>query len=137
MRSGMPKDSPVLIDTSVWIDYFLKRDAHLEKTVDLLLDNDRVVTAAVIMAELVQGAASEREVDQLTGYFRPLYRIQGRDSHWVEAGFLSFRLRKKGKTVNLTDCYISCLASSAPSLVYTRDKHFRWISEIGAWELFE
>ncbi|OGQ06297.1 MAG: hypothetical protein A3F82_03440 [Deltaproteobacteria bacterium RIFCSPLOWO2_12_FULL_44_12] len=131
----MPKDNLVLIDTSVWIDYFLKKNIELEQTVDTLLDNAQVATAAIIQAELVQGSRGEKEVKKLKEYFKPLYWIQGNDTHWQEAGELSLRLRQTGKKINLTDCYIASLAKSSSANVFSLDKHFIWIEKIGGCSL--
>lgn len=126
----MPKDNSIFIDTSVWIDYFNQKDSHLEQTVDLLLDQARIATSSIILAELIQGARSAREIDSLQSYFEPLTWIPSTDQHWLQAGRLSFELKKTGKTVNLTDCYIAAIAQSRDCQIYTLDKHFTWIAEI-------
>lgn len=133
----MPKDNLVLVDTSVWIDYFLQRNSRLEKTMDLLLENSQVATAAIILAELTCGAKTEQEIRKLKEHLRPLQWIQSSDAHWQRAGELSFRLRQKGKTVNLSDCYIASLAHTGQATIFSLDKHFAWIAEIEGDELFE
>lgn len=132
----MPKDDRVLIDTSVWIDYFAQRGTELVKTVDLLLRQDQVATAAIIMAELNQGVKSSAEGKTLKTYFKPLHWIPGTDAHWEQAGALSWALRHAGRTVNLTDCYIASIASSAGARIYSLDKHFQWIAGQGGCQLF-
>ncbi len=69
--------------------------------------------------------------------FRPLHWITGTDSHWEAAGHLSQKLRRSGKSVNLTDCYIASLAASDAALVYTLDRHFIWISGANGCKLFQ
>ncbi|MBI5299448.1 MAG: PIN domain-containing protein [Deltaproteobacteria bacterium] len=133
----MPKDNFVLIDTSVWIDYFLRRDSELEQKVDSLLDSAQIAMTAVVQAELIQGSRSEKEVQKLKEYFKPLFWIQGNDTHWLKAGEMSLKLRQTGKTINLTDCYIAVLAQSASASVFSLDKHFVWIAKIGGCSLFE
>jgi len=132
----MPKDNLVLIDTSVWIEYFLKKNVELEQTVDTLLDNVQIATAAIIQAELIQGSRSEKEVKYLKEYFKPLHWIESSDIHWQEAGELSLKLRQSGKRINLTDCYIASLAKSASASIFSLDKHFIWIVKIGGYSLF-
>ncbi|MBI2981391.1 MAG: PIN domain-containing protein [Deltaproteobacteria bacterium] len=124
----MPSDKPVLIDTSIWISYFQRQDPSLEKTVDELLENGRVATAAIIVAEMVQGARSEAEAKKIREYFAPLFWIESSDRHWEIAGELSFRLRRKGRSVNLTDCYIAALTKGDQVKVLSLDKHFQWIA---------
>jgi predicted nucleic acid-binding protein len=48
---------------------------------------------------------------------------------WLEAGRLSFALKKKGKTINLADCYIAILAKEHKCSVLTLDKHFKEIQK--------
>lgn len=133
----MPKDNLVLIDTSIWIDYFLQKNVDLERTVDGLLENAVVAMAAIIQAELIQGARGEKETKKLKEYFKPLYWIQGLDTHWHEAGELSAKLRKSGRTVNLTDCYIASLAKSANASILSLDKHFSWIAKAEGCKILE
>lgn len=132
----MPRDNPVFVDTSVWIDYFLRKNIVLEQTLDALLENGQVATAAVIMAELIQGARGAKDTEKLKAYLKPLHWISSGDEHWEEAGKISNKLRQSGKRINLTDCYIAALADSAQSEVYTLDKHFTWIAQIGGCKIY-
>lgn len=132
MRSG----DVVFVDTSIWIDYFSQKDSALEYTMDLLLENAQVGTAAIIKAELIQGAHGPQEIKHLNHYFQCLTYVESQDQDWQFAGELSFRMRKRGKSVNLTDCYIAHLATKASMPIYSRDKHFAWIAKEGACELF-
>lgn len=131
----MPKGKLVLIDTSVWIDYFSGKNTDITTIVDDLLSNTQVATAGVILAELTQGARSTSESQSIHTHFQPLHWISSTDAHWETAGQLSWKLRKNGKSVNLTDCYIASLAESASASVYTLDKHFTWISDIRGCKL--
>lgn len=132
----MPSDKLVFVDTSVWIDYFLQKSSVLGQTMDALLENAQIATAAVILAELIQGARGTKEVEKLKEYFKPLVWIPASDSHWREAGELSFQLRRLGKKVNLTDCYIASLTSGASAEFFTLDKHFEWIASVDGCTLY-
>lgn len=132
----MPKGNLVLIDTSVWIDYFLGKNNKITEVMDELLSNTRVATAGIILAELAQGARTNHESQAIHSHFQPLHWIASTDSHWETAGQLSWKVRKAGKTVNLTDCYIASLAESAGASVYTLDKHFVWIADVRGCKLF-
>ena len=133
----MPKDSLVLVDTSAWIDYFLQKNSHLEQILDARLETGEIATATVILAELTQGAKSEKEIKKLKEYFQPLHWIQSADIHWHMAGALSFQMRQKGKKVNLTDCYIAALARQSGASILSLDKHFLWLAQSGACSLLE
>jgi len=120
----------VLIDTSVWIAYF---QAHaptgvLEK-VDALLSDGDIFVPKVVMAELIQGAHSEKDIAVIREFVEAFTIIGESVNTWLEAGKLSFALKKKGKTINLSDCYIAILAKEYMCSVLTLDKHFREIQK--------
>lgn len=133
----MPNDNLVLVDTSVWIDYFLRKSSVLEKVLDSLLDKAQAATAAIILAELTQGARGKKEIEKIKDHFKPLHWIQSNDDHWQAAGELSLQLRQTGRQINLTDCYIAGLAQSASATIFSLDKHFSWIAKIRGCTLFE
>jgi predicted nucleic acid-binding protein len=120
----------VLIDTSVWIAYFQAQAPAgvLEKVDELLSDSD-IHVPKIVLAELIQGAHSEKNVEVLREFVEAFTIIgEGADT-WIEAGRLSFALKKKGKTINLADCYIAILAKEHKCSVMTLDKHFKEIQK--------
>jgi predicted nucleic acid-binding protein len=120
----------VLIDTSVWIAYF---QAHapvgvLEKVDELLSDGD-IHVPKIVLAELIQGAHSEKNLEVIREFVEAFTIIGESADTWLEAGRLSFTLKKKGKTINLADCYIAVLAKDHKCSVFTLDKHFKDIQK--------
>jgi len=116
----------VFIDTSVWISYFRGEDEVYRK-VNELIDSGRVCCLKLIVAELIQGARTEKEVSvmkDIADVF-PLL-AEGPDS-WEKAGILSFQLRKAGKNIGLSDCYIATVAGENDAVIYTFDRHFEEI----------
>lgn len=132
----MPSGEIIFIDTSIWIDYFSQKNEDVVSMLDTLLSTVQVATAGIILAELTQGVKSDRESQAIHKHFRPLYWIPSHDSHWEMAGRLALKLRRSGKSVNLSDCYIACLANSASASIYSLDKHFSWIADAGGCKLF-
>lgn len=128
----------VLIDTSVWIAYF---QAHapagvLEKVDELLSDGD-IHVPKIVLAELIQGAHSEKNLEVIREFVEAFTIIGEGTDTWLEAGRLSFTLKKKGKTINLADCYIAILAKEHKCSILTLDKHFKEIQkETGLKMLF-
>ena len=51
------------------------------------------------------------------------------DQTWIKAGRLSRELRKKGKNVNLTDCYIAVIAQENNCAIFTLDRNFKDIRQ--------
>ena len=121
----------VLIDTSVWIAYFQAHGpmAVLKKVDELLSDGD-IYVPKIVLAELIQGAHSEKNIEVIRGFVEAFTIIAESANTWMEAGKLSFALKNKGKTINLADCYIAILAKEHKCSILTLDKHFKEIQKV-------
>ena len=119
----------VLIDTSAWIEYFRNTRLDLSKQVDEMLSRCSVYVPKVVIAELVQGAHSEKELSVIQDFFDAFTVVGEGSDTWQKAGKLSYLLRKKGKTVSLIDCYIAIIAGEQNCAILTLDKHFKDIEK--------
>jgi tRNA(fMet)-specific endonuclease VapC len=120
----------VVIDTSVWIAYFqAKAPAGVLEKVDELLSDGDIYVPKIVLAELIQGAHSEKHFEVIREFVQAFTVISEGADTWMEAGRLSFALKKKGKTINLADCYIAMLAKEHKCSVMTLDKHFKEIQK--------
>lgn len=119
----------VLIDTSVWIDYFQDATSSLSEKMDEFLSHKNIFVPKVVVAELIQGAKSEKEIGVIKQFLAAFNIIMEGDETWIKAGKLSYDLKKKGRTINLTDCYIAVMAQENNCAVVTLDKHFKEIQE--------
>ena len=54
----------ILVDSSVWIDYFQGTDAPQTEKLDLLLGNELLATGDLILTEVLQGFSSERDFNR-------------------------------------------------------------------------
>jgi len=121
------KDSDkILVDTSAWIEFFRKK-APYYKTILEVIDSRRICCTGIVLAELIQGAKSQKELDVLKGFLHVFDFLADSTELWEKAGELSFSLRLKGEIVGLADCYISVVASSNNVKLLTLDKHFEII----------
>jgi len=123
----------VLIDTSVWIDY-LQGSAQpvLQQFVDDALAGKEDVVPKIVIAELIQGARTEKDIEFIKELLEAFTIVGEGEKSWFNAGILSFDLKKKGKTINLADCYISVIAKENRASLLTLGKHFKDIQkEIG------
>jgi tRNA(fMet)-specific endonuclease VapC len=126
----------VLIDTSVWIDYFRGGDLPLAQMVDEIISGGEVFVPGIVLAELIQGARSEREIsiiEDMIGTFTFLDIGPGNGA-WVEAGRLSYEMKKAGEAVHLADCLIAVLALRNGCRVVTRDRHFQALKSMAKIE---
>jgi len=129
----MIKDG-VIVDTSVLID-FLKGIAKAATEVTKLLQANRVVTAGIIIAELMQGIGRVDEEDRIAELLSGVHVLEVSTPLWIEAGRLSSSLRRKGVTLPLTDTAIAVLALENNLTLYTFDKHFAQVPNLKIYKV--
>ena len=120
----------VLIDTSVWVDYLRGDTPHIAEKLDGLIAGDEICVPKIVLAELLQGARSEREIAAVEEFPEAFAIIDQGPGTWVKAGKLSRRLRGRGKTIHLIDCYIAVIAEENGCAIFTLDEHFREIAKV-------
>jgi len=118
----------ILVDTSVWIEFFRKKDPFYYRVLKLL-DEDRICCIGIILAELIQGAKSKEEIQALKDFSYVFPFLEESRKLWEKAGELSFELMSVGKQIGLADCYISVAANNENIGILTRDNHFMTIKE--------
>jgi tRNA(fMet)-specific endonuclease VapC len=119
----------ILVDTSIWIDYLKNKSSRIAEKVDGMLTKDEVYVPRIVIAELIQGAKSEREVSVIEEFVEAFNIIDQREDTWVKAGKLAFTLEKKGRNINLSDCYIAVIAKEHDCHIFTLDIHFKEIQK--------
>jgi tRNA(fMet)-specific endonuclease VapC len=114
----------VLADTSVWIEYFNHRQSESGDAVEALLRDERVVITGIVLTELLQGAKLKNEFDAILDSMLALPFLDAKTNTWIEAGRLSYSLRRKGVTVPTTDVIIASLTLENQCLLFSLDSHF-------------
>lgn len=127
MKSDIMSDEKILIDTSVWIEYFQNKSLNLSRKVDSIISGSSICIPKIVIAELMQGAKSRKEISIIEDLLDAFNIIDQTEDTWIEAGKLSYRLRKKGIAINLADCYIAIIARAYECYIFTLDKHFKHI----------
>jgi predicted nucleic acid-binding protein len=129
------KGERVLIDTSVWIDYFKDKNSHIAEQVDEILTNAEVYIPKAVIAELIQGARSEKEIAVIEEFVDAFHIIDQSETTWTKAGKLSFAMKRKGITANLMDCYLAVISQENNCKIFTLDRHFKDIKKFLKIEL--
>jgi len=125
----MDKTEHVLIDSSVWIDYFRKGKSNVEEQVNLLLDQDMVALCGMVELEILQGLrGSEQAIIQ--DLFSALHYIDAERSDFVNAGFMLNDLRQKGITIPSSDCLIAAQCIHRKLTLFTLDNDFKQIRNL-------
>jgi len=128
----------IIVDSSVWIDYFSGRDTAQTDKLDLLLGISPVAVGDLILIEVLQGFRLDKEYRIVKSLFDdvPVFEMLGRDRAISSADH--FRaLRKKGITVRKTaDVIIAgfCIEQQMPLLF--SDKDFKpFVKHLGLQEV--
>lgn len=119
----------ILIDTSVWIDFFRRKDAELIEKVAVLLESERAVYTGIIALELINGAKGQKELQALHDTFDIMEKISESDGTYFNAGKAGYELARKGHTLGVVDLLIAQIALENRCALMTFDEHFRIISK--------
>jgi predicted nucleic acid-binding protein len=93
----------ILVDSSVWIDYFRGIPSRQTERLDALLGNELLFVGDIILTEVLQGFSSKREFDQARSLMLSLepMNIGGQDIA-VKAANHFRTLRVNGVTIRKT-----------------------------------
>ena len=115
----------ILVDSSVWIDYFRGKVTPQSEELDALLGNEPIATGDLILAEVLQGFVAEKDFNQARKLLTSLVVIDIGGSDVAVAAARNFRaLRALGVTVRKTiDTIIAtrCIVSGLSLLYSDRD----------------
>ena len=125
----MPENAKVLVDTSVWVDFFRGQD-EATKALNLLVKSGRVVVCGQIRQEVLQGSRDQSAFAKLEKQMAIWDSEAEEPADFMEAARIFARLRWKGITVPPTDCLIAAVAIRRRLLLYARDADFDSIREL-------
>lgn len=125
----------VLVDTSAWIEFFRKKEPYYS-IILRLTDNDTICCTGIILAELLQGSKSEKELNTIKEFLYVFDFLPETLELWEEAGELSYNLQRKGKTLGLSDCYIAIVAKAHILKLLTLDRHFSVLEKESGLRLY-
>lgn len=124
----------ILVDTSIWIDYFKKGEKSLNLD-DLLLD-DRAVINDIILAELIPLLHLKKQftiIDLLESVVS--YPLNINWNQIIEWQTMCLNSGING--IGIPDLLITQNAMQKNLPVYSLDKHFRSLKKISGLQLFE
>jgi predicted nucleic acid-binding protein len=117
--------SRILIDSSIWIEFFRRPESPVSLVLDHLLAHRLVCTTGLIKAEVVPGARSPRDFRRLRSLFDALPLAPERDGFWSHLIRFRRRLQTKGIIgIGIPDLIIATVAIQNRKLVFTADEDF-------------
>ena len=115
----------ILVDTSVWIDYFNGIDSLETDTLDKALGNETVAIGDLILIEILQGFRTDKQYNMAKELLEPLQKFEMLGLDIAVRTADNYRtLRKKGITIRKTaDIIIAtyCIENNIPLLFTDRD----------------
>lgn len=121
----------ILVDSSVWIDYFRGLASPQTDKLDALLGNEPLLVGDLILAEVLQGFAAERDFNNAKRLLNSfdLIEIGGRDVA-IQAARNFRTLRTLGITVRKTiDTLIATRCIQSGYVLLHNDRDFDVFSE--------
>jgi predicted nucleic acid-binding protein len=127
---------PTLVDTSVWIDFFVARPTQEVTRLKGLIGHEELLIGDLILTELLQGVRTDQETVLIESAFRayPVVALVGEQAARKSA-FNYRALRQPGITARKTiDCLIAtwCIENRVPLL--HNDGGFRPFVRLGLLE---
>ncbi|HUP20285.1 MAG TPA: PIN domain-containing protein [Gemmatimonadota bacterium] len=117
----------LIVDTSVWIDFLAG------ETVPLLEDAlaiGSVVVPPVVVAELVSGARTDAERDDLVSLLEDIEVHPAAREHWVRVGELRRAMIRAGRPVSTPDAHVAQCALDRDAPLLSRDRAFPRIASV-------
>ena len=123
----------VLIDTSVWIEYFRGNRNYIDPGLELI-DLGMAYSLEVVFAELAQGAKGKRELEVILAFFSNM-KLLDSPGLIFKAGIYSQQNRLIEKEIGLIDAILMVCTIENDLKLWTLDKKI--ISNLDSGKLFE
>ena len=120
----------ILVDTSVWITVFRRKDPF---RIEQILELDEIATCLPVIQEVLQGFRNERSFrlarDAMLAF--PIVESPMQESLFLEAANLYRSARRNGLAVrSSTDCLIAACALRHDMEVLHLDRDYRLLAEV-------
>jgi len=117
----------VLVDTSIWIDYF--RGGKNSQDLDVLIDENLIATNDIILAELVPYLKIKKQT-KVINLLHEVNRVP-LEIHWEEIIEFQVKCLKSGANgIGIPDLIIAQNAKNNDCKIYSLDKHFRLLDQV-------
>ncbi len=121
----------ILVDTTVWIDFFTGRSLpHVAILEDLIENREDICTCGIILTEVLQGIRKDTEFRKTRDLFKTLVLLPMSYAVFLRSAEIYRKLRKKGITIRKPlDCMIASTAIENDVQLLHNDKDFHPIEK--------
>lgn len=121
---------PIMIDTSILIDYFRKVDKSKTKLIELVKEFDEIFISSITEFEIFTGA-NHRQIGFWKSFLNYITIIPFDSKAAIEAVETKKQLRKLRKTIDCASLFIGSTAIAKNLPFYTLNlKHFKDIEKL-------
>jgi predicted nucleic acid-binding protein len=124
----------IILDTSVWIEYF-RQNEPIANQVSNLLAEQKVIAVEPVFAELMFGVRNAQERSVIKTFWQILPRADMGDESLFSTSDLAFQYDYQGKGIGLIDALIIRTAQAGNHQLWTLDE--RIISVADNVQLFQ
>ena len=115
----------VLVDTTVWIDFFTNKEGdHVHMLSSLLEEKENICICGIILTEILQGIRHDEDYAKTRLLMESLIFLEMSRQTFLRAADMYRLLRRRGITIrNSLDCMIAAIAVEyqLPLLQHDRD----------------
>jgi len=121
----------IIVDTSVWIDFFYGKDSSEVHTLERILAvGEDICICGVILTEVLQGIREDGDYRETLSRFESFLFLPMNQHTFVKAAELYRILRHKGITIrNTVDCMIAAVAIEHDIPLLHKDRDFNPIAK--------
>ena len=121
----------IIVDTSVWIDFFHGKDSPEVHTLEqILAAGEDICVCGVILTEVLQGIREDGDYLETLSRCESFLFLPMNQNSFVKAAELYRILRHKGITIrNTVDCMIAAVAIEHDIALLHKDRDFNPIAE--------
>lgn len=121
----------VLVDTTVWIDFFADRsEPHVAALEKLIQNEEDLCLCGIILAEVLQGIRSEEDYIKTKDYLDDLVFLPMQQATFIRAAEVYRSLRKRGVTIRKpVDCMIASVAIEHDIPLLHNDRDFDYMAK--------
>lgn len=130
----------ILVDTSVWIDFFdHPASIYAIELKDLIKKDTDICLSEIIFTEILQGIKDDKIFEEIKDYLInfPIFKARGLETY-IQAADIYRLCRKKGKSISKTvDALIAVIAIENHLLLFHKDKDFDLISSYTGLKIYK
>ena len=127
----------VLVDTSIWIDFFQAPNSESAAVLELLIrDHNRVTLCGIVLQEVLQGIRDPKSFELVRERLLKFPFVECQRDTWLLAASLYRDLRAVGITLPSVDVSIAAIALQHDMQLFTRDRHFAEVAKVSGLKLY-